>query len=549
MSDLIILFGNKDYCPPKSSGFTYAYSIGTGLVRGAQAVAVNDSQRLRTIALETRDEYSRWVYSLNDIYLRRNLTYRGLSLFLVSDCSCKRTELFDTYNSICNLLLLQEIMSEISPKQIITVGADRNFFEGLVSISQSVPIKRVNEPIIGNKFFRRIGSDLRYTTEVALVVMISSIFAKRQNLKDKQARRYCFSIYPKMISKDGQDKKYGKFVKSNDRHAVSIITDGLHQHVSVLSYFRERAKAKKYNFVLMDEYLRSKDWIRGLYWIFRLRYVFLTERAGHEFRSINISGWIKEELAQSASRQARFMIILGAYERFFKNIAISEFVYYLHEYPLGRMMSWLLHSQQRKISTCGFQHGPAAWRKLLYFMGPDESKTNGDYLTHVPIPQKVIAEDRQSALIYRHAGYRNIQVMEKIYRLSYLEDIEPKREIGTALIAPGLHDGEGMLEIMVDIIQSENNIKYFLKPHPLAHNLYVSKYQTLPNLVITTDAIEDLLARVAIVYVTYSSVGQEAMALGIPVSVVEIPGFVNESPLADLESYDSMLTSNSSVDV
>ena len=50
-------------------------------------------------------------------------------------------------------------------------------------------------------------------------------------------------------------------------------------------------------------------------------------------------------------------------------------------------------------------------------------------------------------------------------------------------------------------------------------------------------------------YVTYSSVGQEAMALGIPVSVVEIPGFVNESPLADLESYDSMLTSNSSVDV
>ena len=150
LSDLIILFGNKDYCPPKSSGFTYAYSIGTGLVRGAQAVAVNDSQRLRTIALETRDEYSRWVYSLNDIYLRRKLTYRGLSLFLVSDCSCKRTELFDTYNSICNLLLLQEIMSEISPKQIITVGADRNFFEGLVSISQGVPIKRVNETIIGN---------------------------------------------------------------------------------------------------------------------------------------------------------------------------------------------------------------------------------------------------------------------------------------------------------------------------------------------------------------------------------------------------------------
>ena len=139
--------------------------------------------------------------------------------------------------------------------------------------------------------------------------------------------------------------------------------------------------------------------------------------------------------------------------------------------------------------------------------------------------------------------------MEKIYRLSYLEDIEPKREVGTALIAPGLHDGEGMLEVMTDLIHSDKMTRFFLKPHPLANNGYVNRYRALPNLVITGDSIEDLLARVATVYVTYSSVGQEAMALGIPVSVVEIPGFVNESPLADLESYDRMLASKDTVEL
>ena len=63
----------------------------------------------------------------------------------------------------------------------------------------------------------------------------------------------------------------------------------------------------------------------------------------------------------------------------------------------------------------------------------------------------------------------------------------------------------------------------------------------------TQESIEDLLSRVATVYVTYSSVGQEAKALGIPVSVVEIPGFVYEAPLADLEDYDEMLINSSAI--
>lgn len=544
MSDLIVLVGNKDFFLPKSSGLTYTYSIGTGLVHGPHVMSVNNSRRLRAIALKSRDQYSSWIYSLNEIFLRRKLTCCGLSLFLISDCSCKRTELFETYSCICNLLLLKEIIIEKSPNQITLVGSNKHFLSGLTSISQGVPIESVDEEAVVRKSIRRMGSDLRYVVEVALVVLLSAVFTRRNTSKDREPRRYFFSIYPKMMSKEGQDKKYGDFFRSSDRQAVSIVTDGFHQHVSVLTYFRKLLEAKNRNFVVMDEYLRSKDWIRGLYWIFRIRYVLLTESRNYEFQSIDISGWIKDELLQSASRQARFMVIGGAYRRFFKNTPISEFIYYLHEYPLGRLISWLVHVHQPKILTCGFQHGPAAWRKLLYFMSPDETKSNDDYLKQVAIPDKVVAEDKESALIYRHSGYKGVGVMERVHRLSYLENIDPKKEIGTALVAPGLHDGEAMLEIMTEIIKSKRKTEFYLRPHPLAHNRYVSRFRALANLTISEDSIEDLLLRVAMVYVTYSSVGQEAKALGIPVSVVEIPGFFNESPLVDSEDYDNMLINN-----
>jgi capsule polysaccharide export protein KpsC/LpsZ len=131
--------------------------------------------------------------------------------------------------------------------------------------------------------------------------------------------------------------------------------------------------------------------------------------------------------------------------------------------------------------------------------------------------------------------------MDKIYRLDYLENILPRKDAKLALIAPGLHDGEEMLETMSGIIFSNKETRFFLKPHPLANNTYANKYQKSPNLVITGDSIQDLLSQVSVVYVTYSSVGLEALKMEIAVRVVEIPGVINQSPLGDLKNYESMV--------
>ena len=119
--ELIINLGDKDYDTSPTSGTTYLYSLGGGVVRGRPVVQINDPRRLHEIAIEIRDEYTGWIYSLNKIYLQRGLVEGGLSLFLISDCSCKRTELFDTYRVLCNLVLIKELLSRFPCDEITVV--------------------------------------------------------------------------------------------------------------------------------------------------------------------------------------------------------------------------------------------------------------------------------------------------------------------------------------------------------------------------------------------------------------------------------------------
>ena len=86
---------------------------------------------------------------------------------------------------------------------------------------------------------------------------------------------------------------------------------------------------------------------------------------------------------------------------------------------------------------------------------------------------------------------------------------------------------------MKSFIQEHPTVTCYFRPHPRANNLYVSVFDRFVNLCIAYEPIEELLQKVSRVFVTYSSVGVEANWLGLDVTIVEIPGKLNESPLLD----------------
>ena len=139
MATLIVYTGDEEYRLQPSFETTYLYAIGSGHIVGREYIALNNSQKLNQIAEHVRDEYSEWVYGLNSEFLENGMVREGLSLFFVSDLSCKRTELFDTFNTICNLLLIKESLKGVVVDSLLLVGTDKKFAASIASMFPGIP--------------------------------------------------------------------------------------------------------------------------------------------------------------------------------------------------------------------------------------------------------------------------------------------------------------------------------------------------------------------------------------------------------------------------
>jgi hypothetical protein len=337
-----------------------------------------------------------------------------------------------------------------------------------------------------------------------------------------------------MIDDQGSDRKYKQSVAAPEDLAVSILTDGFHQKVPLRKYFRLREEISGKGSWVVDDWFRSRDLLSGVYWLVMTWLKSFHLPKHYHFSGIDLSVWMRNEMRCSSSRVARFMALKGCFDRFFEKVKANEFVYYLHEYPLGRLISWVLAVKHPTVQRVGFQHGPCAWRKMVYSLSAGEVAKPADFRINVAIPDRVLAEDEASATIYRCSGYTNVEVMSRVLRLDYLEDLVLESNPDISLVAPGLNDGPSVLKAVWQELTDSENCTWLIKPHPLANNEYLNE-TTLPEHVkITTLPVERLLPRVRRLYVSYSSLGPEAMKLGIPVSLVDVPGQINESPLKDL---------------
>ena len=82
-----------------------------------------------------------------------------------------------------------------------------------------------------------------------------------------------------------------------------------------------------------------------------------------------------------------------------------------------------------------------------------------------------------------------------------------------------------------DVKEANLDKEFIVKPHPRGDSSYLGGFSKLSNVKISTEPISELLGKVAVVFVTYSSVGVEAEYLGLDVRVVNVPGRINTTPL------------------
>jgi hypothetical protein len=530
MTELVVYQGDMDYELEIPESERYLYRIGGGNVDG-DFVSINDWELLNHYALLLRDEYTEWVYSYNNLFKEHGLLDDDFSVFFLGDFSCKRTELFSTFSSICNLSVVKEKTKNVQVTKARLIGVTNSFVLAFKSVFTDVEL--VGENIQKEKIsaWKMVLLDLKYISEIFVIIFINRIFNFKSVLRDNIMNRAFFSSFPLMYTKDNVEIKYQDFVKDNDAEIVCIVTDGFHQHVTISEYIHARFKLKNNNkFSVIDDCLRMSDVFHSLQWLYKLTsFRRKVNNKKHYFNNIDISLFVKSEWIFSFSRITRLMLLKGTFTRYFKNFHLDEVIYYLHEFPYGRLLTSVIGECCPNVRRIGFQHGPASVRKLFYFMGDEEATTLTSYIDHAPIPDRVLAEDEDSKEIYEKAGYKNVKVMDEIYRLSYLDAIKINRD-NSVLIALGMHDAKPMLNVLLPLIKKNNSIHYVIKPHPRANNDFLENIN-IDNVEISNKRIDELLSKACKVYVTYSSVGIEAKYLGTDVVIVNIPGIINESPL------------------
>ena len=535
MSELILLKSNEDITVKSSATSCYLYRIGAGSVTSGEYIDLENASRLNRIAEEVRDAYAQWVYSLKETVADAGLTVEQLSLFFLTDLSCKRSEFFETFDQICNLLYLHERLSSVQLDNARLIGVDHAFADGFRSVFPETQVTIEQRASVEVGTIRRLMADSLYLMRALGVWTINLTACKTSSQPLAQTNRAYLSFYPQMFDHLGRETKYGTYCRETRLLAVTVFTDGIHQKISVAGYRKFVLQAEKKGMKVLDRDLRILDIVQGVKWAARCwMWYWRVCSVNYVFKNIDVSGFVKMELRFSISRITRLCVLKGIFFRFFREAQLDEVYYYPFEYPFGRMISWVAKLASPSTKRTGFQMSVVSDRRLEQFLAPGEASVDPPFYNRVPVPDRILAEDARAARAYRAVGYQNVELMKKVYRYEYLTGICVQRRDGWCLVAPGLHDGEVVLELLRGQIDRHPEKTYLIKPHPRADNSYLQRWSNQANIRISDAPVEELLGIVSEVFVTYSSVGLEAKQLGLSVTVLNVPGRVNPSPLLDL---------------
>ena len=547
MSVLYIYGGDSDkILPIEDSTRVFSYYLGNGQIEGRGIKNINDANRLNSIAAESAEKFSDFIFQENQSFIQEDLIFeKDLSLYFLSDFACKRSEISPTFGNYCNSVLLNEFSLTEQVSKIVFDQCKPGLTQAVSSKINHVEIKVINPPKRHFSLVKILTKNCQFYVKIITIGIISLFFKKPKNFRitSKEEFEIFLTRFPLHLSENLVEDKFGAMIRDHHSYLVHLLTDDFHQKLSVKKYFHSFSFLSASDRVyILDAYMQLMDIVKNIFLNIGLMPKFLrVVKKKFIFDGTNLSFDIHQEILFSMMRIPRLLLWRNAVKRFLSQHRISNFHYYLHEYTYGRFFTYIIKKYSPTTKRVGFQHGPVSATKLVCMAGNKELSAQGDGVTSFPVPDKVLAEDPYSEKIYRKSGYRNVLVMPKIYRLEYLSKIIRRPEKETYLIAAGLHDGEFLIKSLLDEIDGTPDARFIFKTHPRANNKYVVNLPNLENFILSNESIEKILSRVTRVYVTYSSVAIEAKMLGIDVRIVDLPGRINESPLIDSEFCDRLV--------
>lgn len=551
---------------------------------GLQTQVIQAGKRFHQLAPKVKDDFSELVAKVPGRYMRRGknlkeaLAVEGkLSLWWLCEISMKNSESKPTFNRLCQLYVILELIEEGPCSAIDLFTTDPVFSEVLrrAATSRQLQFHSTAGPLPSpyRKTLRSFAGRAKWFIQVTVFTLWARRLLPRLDVKRIQENRSVafLTFYPNLWrSKDFvKDEKYGNLPKTlnemlNGRvcYAYTLVSDGFYQRVGLRDFIthcrRLRAGQTPDGLCLysLDRELTFGDILKA-FWGKTALWDLLRLEWDAQFKAlwtlwgVDVYPLVREEMRMTFRRIPGYLAEAFRVRRFVEQYKVNCLITYLFEFCYGRAIIYGAKTAKPYPVVIAMQHGPTASLKLVYYHYPGEIRPcperPSDMIHNMPQADLLLVEGRLAQEMLGRSGFDRNRI--KVVGAPRLDDSMLMRSESNGrngairprlLFALGLHDYQQMLAFSRPLLQKQSSYQVVFRPHPKTRQIVkrlldqIASENGEDRCELDDGDVRASIDRADIVIATYSSVGVEALVAGKPVICVNLPNAVNISPLVDM---------------
>lgn len=544
----------------------------TAFERNGIAIAevIRAAELVSSAALRARDKYSRFIaewpnrIQKNKKSFKAFFTYRDeIALWWLSSASMKDNEISPVFGVLCDWEIIREVVSRQHFNECVVFGGDRE----LLSMVKDYCTRRGmifvghpgNSPRRTRSVFYRLLARAWFTLMlIGKSVLFRSILRPPRGQEPRKATIAFLSIFPLVLEcraglpYDRNYRDLPEYVEGSVGHAA-LVCEYQARPFFRIEEIRQIARMRRNcaKIWFLEDYVRLSDLAAVLgnlgffarYWLldnlsseFRRSFEYDGVDAycliGREFRNLFLSNEVPHHI-----------LVSRLSERLGSNASFSVLVSFLELYPFARAVYYGLRRARPSTTILAYQHANITRMKLWYAYQPQELGAVGEnpprFIDSMPTPDYYVFQGQMGKRLVMESGYpearcfvtgspRYDDLAELVRKteaaevhLEHIAAMAGSRKL--ALVIPSLSDEDAneLIDVVLEACSGRDDCFVAVKPHPLCPVGRIvaqsSKRHGFEHATVVRDDLHDLIMASDVVLTTYSTAGDEAIAIGKPV--------------------------------
>jgi len=397
-----------------------------------------------------------------------------------------------------------------------------------------------------------------FINDVLQVKKIRNAVNSVSRVKDEENRLMVVTPYPRVdlqAAEKGEftNKFYGNLQRYMKDSGIPCVWVGIYCETVDLSFkaamkYVDQFSRKGEDIFFPEEFITLKDQLKVLWHVIKDGIKFLRIqnqiKDKYVFDGVNYYVLFQDEWFSSFGgvQGYRGQIFYKMFRNLLQNVKAQKCLFYCEMQDWEKALTLAAKSLQLQSPILAYQHATVSKMLLNFFYSQEEIGLSGSY--DIARPSKIICNGRQTYDYMRNCGWNesHLDVAEAVcfehLRNNLKNTNKNKKDI--LLLAFSISDKESssLFSVVYDAFKNHPDIEVWIKPHPFQKCDYVLSLlglnrDTCPFRIVN-QPIENLLDEVRIVVVGESSVSLQALLCGCDLVLVNVPEWLNMSPVYNL---------------